>query len=234
MKIDDLLAALFPQGCDVTFEGPFMCGAARAGGETIAVIGLRGRAAIGVELALRLASAVLAVVKDHPGRKILLVVDTCGQRMSRRDELLGVNGYLAHLAKTLALARLRGHLILSLVYNESVSAGSLAASLFADRCYALPEAEMSVMNLPAMARVAKIALERLEELSRESPVFAPGVQNYVAMGAVHALWRGDLAAELRAALAEPPDPDLRRVVGEERGGRKHARKVAEHVRRQFA
>lgn len=230
MDLDALLPALFPLGHDVRSDGLFVGGTATAGGSTIAVVGLRDEAAIGCELALRLAAAVLATIRDHPGRAILLLVDTSGQRMSRRDELLGLNGYIAHLAKVLALARARGHLVLALVYKEAVSAGSLATCLFADRCYALAGAEMKVMNLPAMARVTKIPLERLEELSGSSAVFAPGVRNYVAMGAVRELWEGDLATHLARALGEPAGSDSRSKDGEERGGRLCARKTADHVR----
>ena len=84
---------------------------------------------------------------------------------SHRDELLGINGYMAHLAKCIDLARRSGHRILGLVYSHAVSGGFLASSMLADICYALPEAEIRVMNLPAMARVTKIPLERLTELS---------------------------------------------------------------------
>ena len=107
----------------------------------------------------------------------------------------------------------------------------LATSLLADRCYALPDAEIRVMNLPAMARVTKIPLERLTELSASSPVFAPGVENYRRMGAITDLWDGDLATCLAEALAAPVDGDPRRELGEERGGRLLARKVADRVRR---
>ena len=180
------------------------------------------------------AGVVLEVVRHHPGRPILLLVDTQGQRLRHRDELLGINGYMAHLAKCLDLARRRGHRILGLVYAQAVSGGFLACSMLADACYALPEAEIRVMNLPAMARVTKIPLERLTELSASSPVFAPGVDNYVRMGAIEALWEGDLAACLAEALAAPVSGDRRRVAGEERQGRMLARAVSDRVRRDAA
>ena len=164
----------------------------------------------------------------------MLLVDTSGQRLSRRDELLGVNGYMAHLAKCLELARRSSHRTLGLVYGEAVSGGFLATSLLADVCYALPEAEIRVMNLPAMARVTKIPLERLQELSKTSAVFAPGVENYHRMGAIRTLWDGDLSAHLEAALAEPEEGDRRRQDGEARGGRTLARAVADRVRRDAA
>lgn len=230
MDVVPLLDRLFPAGTAIGFDGPFFSGSGRCGDTPVAVIGTRDNAAIGVELAFRLAAAVLDVVRRHPGRPILLLVDTQGQRLSRRDELLGINGYMAHLAKCLDLARRRGHRIIGLIYAQAVSGGFLASSMLADACYALPEAEVRVMNLPAMARVTKIPLERLQELSETSPVFAPGVANYLRMGAIEALWEGDLSRHLAAALAEAPQGDRRRPRGEERQGRRLARMVADRVR----
>lgn len=230
MDAKTLLSKLFPAGANVEFDGQFFHGTGETARGQVAIVGSVDAAPIGVELAFRMAGDVLAIVRDHPGRPILLLVDTQGQRLSRRDELLGINGYMAHLAKCLQLARNRGHKIVGLVYSEAVSGGFLASSLLSDRCYALPEAQVRVMNLPAMSRITKIALERLEELSQSSPVFAPGVLNYLKMGAVHSLWDGDLAQHLADALEAPAEGDLRRQWGEEREGRKLARPVSERVR----
>jgi malonate decarboxylase gamma subunit len=230
MDAKTLLEKLFPNGCDVAFDGLYFSGTGESTHKKVAVIGSIDAAPIGVELAFRMAGEVLRIVRDHPGRPILLLVDTQGQRLSRRDELLGINGYMAHLAKCLQLARNRGHKIVGLVYSEAVSGGFLASSLLADRCYALPEAQVRVMNLPAMSRITKIPLERLEELSKSSPVFAPGVANYLKMGAIHSLWEGDLAQHLAEALDSPAEDDSRREWGEEREGRRLARQVAERVR----
>jgi phosphoribosyl-dephospho-CoA transferase len=65
------------------------------------------------------------------------------------------------------------------------------------------------MRLPAMARVTKIDEKRLEALSLSNPVFAPGVQNYVAMGGVRALWHGDLQGDLQAELLTALDQTAR-------------------------
>jgi malonate decarboxylase gamma subunit len=230
MDAKTLLAKLFPSGCEVAFDGLFFHGTGESAHGQVAIIGSIDAAPIGVELAFRMADDVLRIVRDHPGRPILLLVDTQGQRLSRRDELLGINGFMAHLAKCLQLARNRGHKIIGLVYSEAVSGGFLASSLLSDRCYALPEAQVRVMNLPAMSRITKIPLERLEELSQSSPVFAPGVANYLKMGAIHSLWEGDLAQRLAEALDAPAEGDSRRLWGEQRDGRKLARGVAEKVR----
>ena len=231
MDMTTLLDRLFPDGHKVAADGVYFDGSGRVYGAEVAVIGTIDNTPIGIELAFRMAGAVLEVVRRHPGRPILLLVDTQGQRLSHRDELLGINGYMAHLAKCIDLARRNGHRVIGLVYGQAVSGGFLATSLLADRCYALPDAEIRVMNLPAMARVTKIPLERLTELSASSPVFAPGVENYRRMGAITDLWDGDLATCLAEALAAPVDGDPRRELGEERGGRLLARKVADRVRR---
>ena len=234
MDAKTLLERLFPDGREIHFDGIYFSGTGRCAGTDVAVIGTVDNTPIGIELAYRMAGAVLDVVRNHPGRPILLLVDTQGQRLSHRDELLGINGYMAHLAKCLDLARRSGHRVLGLVYSQAVSGGFLASSMLADTCYALPEAEIRVMNLPAMARVTKIPLERLTELSASSPVFAPGVDNYLRMGAIEALWEGDLAACLAEALAAPASGDRRRAAGEERQGRTLARAVSDRVRHDAA
>ena len=63
-------------------------------------------------------------------------------------------------------------------------------------------------------------------MSNSSPVFAPGVENYVAMGAVDALWQGDLAQALVAALQAPLHGDERARRGAERNGRLLAAPIA--------
>ncbi|ATB33120.1 biotin-independent malonate decarboxylase subunit gamma [Melittangium boletus] len=232
MDVRTLFDRLFPQGHDIAFEGAFFSGTGRGPGDApLAVLGTIDKTPISAALAHRMATEVLRVVREHPGRPFLLLVDTSGQALSRRDELLGINGYMAHLAKCLEVARRRGHRILGLVYAEAVSGGFLASSLLSDACYALPEAEIRVMNLPAMSRVTKIPLARLEALSAQSPVFAPGVENYRRMGAITEVWDGDLAHHLAQALAAPLLGDPRAALGEARGGRQLAHLVANRVRR---
>jgi len=231
MDAQSLLSRLFPDGFEIQADGLFFSGKGTTRGIEVAVIGSIDAAAIGIELAFQMAGAVLDIVRLEPERPILLLVDTTGQRLTRRDELLGINAYMAHLAKCLELARNQGHKIIGLVYSQAVSGGFLASSLLSDRCYALPEAEVRVMNLPAMARITKIPLERLEQLSQSSPVFAPGVENYRKMGAIADIWQGDLAACLIDALAQDSKDDNRRRLGAERQGRTLAEKVAERVRR---
>ncbi len=209
MSVDELLTALFPAGHAVRREGGLLIGTGRAAGGEVAVLGLCDGVDVGVELALRLAREVLAVVRDHPARPILTLVDSQGQRMSKRDEILGLNGYLGHLAACVELARRSGHRILALVHGQAASGSFLALGMMADEIHAVDGAVLSVMNLPAMSKVTKIPLARLEALSRGSPVLAPGLENYVRLGCVASVWRAPLAAELERALARAPQPDRR-------------------------
>lgn len=222
--------ALFPQGHRIVERDNFLSGEAQVGGQLVAVIGTTEHTPIGVEIALAQAAAVLDTVRAHPGRPIVIMVDTQGQRLRRRDEMLGINSYMAHLGKCIELARRRGHRIVGLVYDQALSGGFITSGLMADACYALPDATIRVMGLPAMARITKVPLERLEELAKDNPVFAPGPENYLRMGGVSAIWHGDLAASLEQALAEAAPGDRRAELGLERGGRKLAAPVAAAVR----
>jgi malonate decarboxylase gamma subunit len=226
-----LLTELFPLGHEVRFEAEFFAGAARTAVGEVHVIGTVNNVLIGAELAHRLAAETLAVVQAHPRRSIVLMIDTNGQRPSRRDELLGIDGYLALIAKCLHFARMRGHRIVGLVYGKAVSGGFLATNMLADACFALPEAQIQVMNLPAMARITKVDLDCLRVLSRTSPVFAPGAENYLCMGAIQAIWTGATAERLIEALQAPVADDRRRRDGAARGGRLFAEPISARVRR---
>jgi malonate decarboxylase gamma subunit len=229
MPWQDVAARLFGSDHAIVADGDFLCGTAGFDGATLAVIGTTNHAAVGVDLALRQARAVLATIAAHPGRPLLLLVDTQGQALRRRDELLGIHRAMAHLGCCLDLARRRGHPVVGLVYDQALSGGFITSGLMADACHALPQAEIRVMRVPAMARVTKLPEELLESLSRTNPVFAPGVANYVAMGGVRSLWGDDLAAGLRAALADRDTSDRRAQEGAQRGGRRAAAEVIRRV-----
>lgn len=227
--LQTLLDALFPRGHAIDVRDSVVTGTATTADGEVTVIGTTDRIEVGVDHALVLAETVLTSTAAHPQRPIVMLADTAGQRLARRDELLGINGYFAHLAQTLDLARRRGARLVTLVYGESVSGGFLSFGLMADHIHALPDAQVRVMDLRAMARVTKQPLEKLQALSQSSPVFAPGVANYVSMGAVDSIWSGDLAQHLLQALRTPADGDRRAAQGAERGGRMLAASVAAAV-----
>jgi malonate decarboxylase gamma subunit len=229
MNWRDVCDALFATGHAIGEDEDLLHGTATFEGGTIQVLGTTNHAAIGYAMALRQARVVLDTVAGHPGRPILLLVDTQGQRLRRHDELLGIHRAMAHLGACIDLARRRGHRVIGLVYDQALSGGFITTGLMADACHALPQAEIRVMRLPAMARVTKLPQEMLEQLSLANPVFAPGVENYVAMGGVRSLWQGDLASCLRQALAEPATDDRRARDGAERGGRRLSAATVQRV-----
>jgi malonate decarboxylase gamma subunit len=225
----ELATRLFGAAHDIAADGDFLSGTATFEGQAITVVGTTNHAPIGYALALRQARVVLDTVAQHPGRAILLFIDTQGQQLRRHDELLGINRAMAHLGCCIDFARRQGHRVLGLVYDQALSGGFITSGLIADACHALPEAEIRVMRIPAMARVTKLSEDFLTRLSVSNPVFAPGVQNYVRMGGVRSLWHGNLATELSGALASAPDRDERAEDGRQRGGRLLAAAVVEQV-----
>ncbi len=229
MNWQTLAQALFGNEHTIERNGDVLLGTAQLQGQTIAVVGTTAHAAIGVETALAQAKAILQTVQLHPGRPILLLVDTQGQRLRHRDELLCINRFMAHMACCVDLARRSGHRVIALVYDQALSGGFITSGLMADTCHALPEAEIRVMRLPAMSRVTKISEDVLEALSLSNPVFAPGVENYVAMGGIASLWRGDLQASLLVALGDADITDQRAALGATRGGRKLSHAVTQRV-----
>ncbi|AWL03732.1 biotin-independent malonate decarboxylase subunit gamma [Massilia oculi] len=225
-----LTTQLFPGGHDIVERDNFLSGTAQVDGQPVAVIGTTGHTPIGIEIALAQAQAILRTVQEHPGRPILILVDTQGQRLRHRDEMLGINSYMAHLGKCVDLARRQGHTVIGLVYDQALSGGFITSGLIASACYALPQSTILVMGLPAMARITKVPEERLTELARDNPVFAPGPENYLRMGGLHGIWEDDLAGQLVRALRDATDEDRRMALGLERGGRLLAQPVAEAVR----
>jgi malonate decarboxylase gamma subunit len=225
MDWQQLATALFPQGHAISENAQFLSGSAQVDGTTVSVVGTTGHTPIGIEIAWSQAQAILATVREHPGRPIVILVDTQGQRLRHRDEMLGINSYMAHLGKCIDLARRQGHKIIGLVYDQALSGGFITSGLMADACYALPQATIRVMGLPAMARITKVPEERLTELAKSNPVFAPGPENYWRMGGVSAIWNGELAAQLSQALATVSSVDSRAALGQQRGGRNWSQRV---------
>ena len=229
MNWQALIEALFPQGHSITEKNYFLSGTAQVVGDTVTVVGTTGHTPIGIEIALAQAQAILATVRVHPGRPIVILVDTQGQRLRHRDEMLGINSYMAHLGKCIDLARRQGHKIIALVYDQALSGGFITSGLMADACYALPQATIRVMALPAMARITKVPEERLVELAKSNPVFAHGPENYHRMGGVAEIWNGDLAQQLAQALATASPEDQRAALGQQRGGRVWSQRVVNAI-----
>ncbi|TWA98856.1 biotin-independent malonate decarboxylase subunit gamma [Bradyrhizobium stylosanthis] len=233
MTLDEILSSLFPDGHEVRNDKGVLLGSATLrSGANMLVLGVAGRTALGVDEAIRLSGHVLRSIGRDSG-PILVLVDSDSQRMSKRDELLGLNEFLAHLAKVLIHADTNGRPTIGLLYGHSAAGALLATGLATRVLVGLPGADPAVMDLPSMAKVTKLSMEALEEKAKSTPVFAPGLSNLAQMGAVHMTWSqdGSLADQLEALLADMPAVrDGRDALGKARGGRLKAADIAERVR----
>jgi malonate decarboxylase gamma subunit len=233
MTLDEVLKSLFPSGHDVkTSAGGVVIGAGkRKDGQPIAVIGVANGAGLGTAGVLPLAAEVLRVVAKADETPILVLVDTRGQLMARRDEMRGLNEYLAHLAKCLLLASHHGHRTIGLEYGKAAAGAFLATALATDRVIGLPGAEPSVMDLPSISRVTKLPMNKLQNLAKTTSVFAPGLEHLFKMGAVAEIWdpKKPLDEQLEAALGRASPIDVRDELGAERKGRLTAAEVAKRV-----
>ena len=235
MTLAEILASLFPEGHSVTVADGLVAGEGPLDGGRLRVIGIDGDSPLGVEGALTLAAHVLDTVRAGEKTPILVAIDSDSQRMSRRDELLGLNECLAHLAKALLLADRHGHPTIGLLYGHSAAGAFIATALATRVLAALPGANPSVMDLPSVARVTKLPLGKLQEMAQSTPVFAPGLDNMLATGAVHAVLdpAAPLGPQIAALIADRPVDDVRDRLGRERGGRPVAAEIADLVARQL-
>ena len=233
MTLDNILASLFPKGHEVVLDHGLLSGKGKLpGGTTLTVIGVDGRTAVGIEEAIRLSANVLDLLKRDSEDPILVLIDSNSQRMSKRDELLGLSEFLAHLAKSLIIADRLGSRTIGLLYGHTAAGAFIATALATRTLVALPGADPVVMDLPSMSRVTKLPLEVLEEKAKSTPVFAPGLENMAQTGAVAAVLDPtiSLAIQLEALLVKPVESaDTRDRLGKERHGRPKAADIAARV-----
>jgi malonate decarboxylase gamma subunit len=233
MSHDELISALFPGAAPMTpgADGVVDGEQCLPGVGAVTVIGLTGGREVGAELAIAVSARILGHVASHPGRPLILLIDAGSQRMARRDELLGLNEYLAHLAKSLYLASATGSRPLGILYGAASAGAMVATAMAVDRLVAVPGASPSVMNLAAMARITKLPVERLESMAGETPVFAPGVDAMYRVGGILESWNdpADYAGRLVSLLASDLSEDDRDRTGAARGGRAKAAAIAARV-----
>ena len=233
MTLDDILASLFPKGHDVKTDRGLVHGSgALAGGRRAVVIGVADRTPVGVDEAIHLSGWVLDAVERGGDGPILVLVNSDSQRMSKRDELLGLNEFLAHLGKCLIYADMHGHHTVGLLYGHTAAGAFIATALATRSLVALAGAEPEVMDLPSMSRVTKLPIDVLKEKAKFTPVFAPGLENLAQTGAVLATWddKVPLADQLQTLLDRTRDDgDRRDRLGEVRMGRLKAADIAERV-----
>ncbi|MCJ8162248.1 biotin-independent malonate decarboxylase subunit gamma [Acinetobacter zhairhuonensis] len=235
MNTELLLKQLFPKQLDYQINGYVIKGNAETAAGPVRILGTVNAAPINQEIAIELAAEILQLIQQQNKTPVVFIVDTQGQDLSRADELLCLNRTFAHLASCVDLLRRSGHANLAIIFGQAVSGGFLSYGLMANEVYALSDSQVKVMDLNAMARVTKIPVEKLKDLSQSSAIFAPGVENFYKMGAINAIWP-DLESDwISQALLNQQQQlesyitDQRRVVGQQRQGRQLCNQVIEKV-----
>ena len=196
---------------------------------------------IGMEEAYKMASAVYETIradqKKPVGEKrpILLIVDTPGNGPGKVEEIIGMNKATGSYQLALAEARKSGHPVVAVVIGRAISGAFLCHGLQADHILALSEeygTVIHVMPLSSIARITKMDIERLEEMSRTNPVFASGVNFFYRLGGIEEIIEDtaqmkEITArhvelvrdEKVAGRYDTTGPEGRGILGAERNGR---------------
>ncbi|MDY3973199.1 biotin-independent malonate decarboxylase subunit gamma [uncultured Veillonella sp.] len=210
---------------------------------------------IGLEEGYKMATAVYKTIetdKDKPlaeKRPIVLIVDTPGNGPGKMEEIAGMNKATGAYQLALAEARKTGHPIIAMVIGRAISGAFLCHGLQADEILALSKdfgTMIHVMPITSVARITKMDIERLEELSKVNPVFAPGVDFFYNLGGVKEVVNNteDMRSviskrikevqELKAAgEIEKLGPWGRGLDGCERGGRTHRMETIKKMNEEF-
>ncbi len=242
-------------------------GTAQLEGETVTVIANDAYAfndrfpvvfggVIGLEEAYKMATAVYRTIeadKDKPlaeKRPLVLIVDTPGNGPGKMEEIAGMNKATGSYQLALAEARKTGHPIIAMVIGRAISGAFLCHGLQADEILALSTdfgTMIHVMPITSISRITKMDIERLEELSKVNPVFAPGVNFFYNLGGVKEIvnqvedMRGAIAKHIKEVQAlkaageiEKLGPWGRGLDGDARGGRVSRLKAMAKMNEEFA
>lgn len=235
METEVILNQLFPHDLSYNIEGHLINGSAQTDAGKVRIIGTVNSAPINQAIAMQIASEILNIIAEDDQTPVVFIVDTQGQALSRSDELLCLNRSFAHLACCVDLLRRKQHPNLAIILGEAVSGGFLCYGLMSNQVFALESSQVKVMDLNAMARVTKIPVERLKELSQSSAIFAPGVENFFKMGAISAIWYElnehliPQAIQQQRTHMDRYMNDDRRIIAQQRQGRHLCNDIVEAI-----
>ncbi len=210
---------------------------------------------IGMEEAYKMACAVYQTMEADANkpleekRPLVLIVDTPGNGPGKIEEIIGMNKATGAYQLALAEARKAGHPIVAMVIGRAISGAFLCHGLQADHILALPKeygTVIHVMPLSSISRITKMDIESLNELSKQSPVFASGVEFFYRLGGVEEIVPTphemgcyisrhiDQIRQLkRQGRFDQTGPWGRGLLGAQRKGRNTREQVINHIEKQF-
>ena len=233
ISLVEILNKIFGPHYNIAETESVIFGHGKINDQSFHLLGVKESTSFGAQQALIMAERVLHILDSTSTDPVLLLVDVTGQQLSMRDEWIAMHQYFSHLLMCLECLRSQGNALISLIYNQAIGGAFIAYGLTADTILALPEAKVAVMWLDAMAKITKLDISELEQLSETSPVFAPGVKNFHQLGGITAIVKPDkVAGALLKAVSKRNTTDLRAQSGYERGGRKCAYLIIQNMLKQ--
>ena len=212
---------------------------------------------IGMEEAYKMAIAVYKTIEADSGkpagekRPLVLIVDSPGNGPGKYEEITGMNKATGAYQLALIEARQKGHPVVAMIIGRAISGAFLCHGLQADRILALSgkfNTMIHVMPLSSIARITKMDIESLNELSKSNPVFASGAEYFYRLGGVEEILESidgmGMAEAIDRHIGEiyrlnsegrsmEAGPWGRGALGAERGGRVKRKLVIDLMEKEF-
>ena len=210
---------------------------------------------IGMEEAYKMAIAVYKTIETDRSKApedktpLVLLVDSPGNGPGKQEEIFGMNKATGSYQLALTEARQNGHPVIAMIIGRAISGAFLCHGLQADRILTLSKdfnTMIHVMPLSSIARITKMNIEVLEELSVSNPVFASGADFFYRLGGVEEIiddtdamadtidkYIQEIYALNAKSESESAGPWGRGILGSERGGRITRGPVIEKMREEF-
>ena len=211
---------------------------------------------IGMEEAYKMAIAVYKTIEadtDKPmdqKRPLVLITDSPGNGPGKYEEITGMNKATGSYQLALAEARQKGHPVIAMIIGRAISGAFLCHGLQADHILALSgkfNTMIHVMPLSSIARITKMDIETLQELSKTNPVFASGAEYFHRLGGVEEILENidDMPEAINRHIMEiyslnregrsmEAGPWGRGELGAKRGGRVMRKRIIELMEKEFS
>lgn len=208
---------------------------------------------IGMEEGYKMATAVYKTIEADENssikRPLILIVDTPGNGPGKIEEIFGMNKSTGAYQLSLAEARLKGHPIIAVIIGRAISGAFLCHGLQADHILSLSpdyKTMIHVMPLTSIARITKLDIEMLENLSKNNPVFASGANFFYKLGGLEEVIDNsenmrevvikhvkEVQELFKTGQQDKTGPWGRGALGEERKGRENRAKVIKMMEEEF-